>query len=355
MKINNLRNCFSISDQIFFSQRLSLLLESNISLIESLSIMKSMEKSAKRKKVYEIFINDCDSGLSLSKSIYRIGLKFDSLLIAFIKNGEYSGSLAISLLQISKTLEKRGEIKKKIINSLIYPTFILIATIAMSLFLILYIFPKILPMLSSMHIKLPFLTILIKKIYEYSVLYGLQITLILAALFIIFTILLKKVSFMRRLFHRSLLTIPIFGLYLKISILASLCNIADLFLSSGRSLSEFHNFNAESLKNTIYINAFKDIYEDSIKGISFSNSLIKHKKLFLPLMIDMTMLGERTGNLGIMLGHCSRIFEQDLDIFFKRFSTLIEPILMIFMGIVVGSIALSIILPVYEITNNLTH
>ncbi len=68
-------------------------------------------------------------------------------------------------------------------------------------------------------------------------------------------------------------------------------------------------------------------------------------------MID---IGERTGNLAIMMGHCSRIFEQDMDTFLKRFSSLIEPVLMIFMGVVVGSIALSIILPVYEITNHLS-
>jgi type II secretory pathway component PulF len=79
-----------------------------------------------------------------------------------------------------------------------------------------------------------------------------------------------------------------------------------------------------------------------------------YPNLFLRIMIDMCSIGERTGNLALMFGHCSRIFEQDIDLFLKRFSSLIEPVLMIFMGLIVGSIALSIILPVYEITNHLS-
>jgi type IV pilus assembly protein PilC len=80
----------------------------------------------------------------------------------------------------------------------------------------------------------------------------------------------------------------------------------------------------------------------------------QYPQIFVQTMIDMCAIGEKTGNLALMLGHCSRIFEQDLDLLFKRFSALIEPVLMITMGIIVGAIALSIILPVYEITNHLT-
>jgi len=108
---NSMYKSFSINNQIFFAQRLSLLLDSNISLTESLNIMKSMETSKARKKVYGIFINDCEHGIPLSKSIINSSVKFDLLLITLIKNGEYSGSLVSSLLQVSKNLEKRNDFK----------------------------------------------------------------------------------------------------------------------------------------------------------------------------------------------------------------------------------------------------
>jgi type II secretory pathway component PulF len=166
--------------------------------------------------------------------------------------------------------------------------------------------------------------------------------------------LIKKNKYIKIRYHEILLKTPILGLYIKIKILSSVCSIGEIILSSGRSLTEFHSFSYNSSNNLIFKDAFNKIYDQSIQGISFTNSMKLYPNLFLRIMIDMCSIGERTGNLALMFGHCSRIFEQDIDLFLKRFSSLIEPVLMIFMGLIVGSIALSIILPVYEITNHLS-
>lgn len=349
-----IKGSFSISDQIFFAQKLSLLLDSNISMTDSLNLIKSIDTTKNHKKIYEKLISDCDQGIFLSKSMLDSGIKFDSLLITLIKNGEYSGTLVSSLSQVAKNLEKRNELKKRLITTLIYPIFIFIATICMAVFLVLYIFPKILPLLNSLNIQLPLLTRIVKFIYEFSIKHGLFSFLISLTLFIIFYLLVKKVKFIRRNFHYSLLNFPILGTYIKTNTLTSVCGIGEIILSSGRSLSDFHLFSKDSSKNLIYKSVFNNIHLQSIQGISFTNSMKAYSNLFPKTMIDMCSIGEKTGNLAQMFGHCSRLFEQDIDIFLKRFSSLIEPVLMIFMGIIVGSIALSIILPVYEITNHLT-
>ena len=352
--MNYSKKSFSISEQIFFAQRLSLMLDSGISLIESLHIIKSIDNSIKHKKIYEFIINNCEQGVSLYKSMLLSKVKFDPLLITLIKNGELSGSLVASLLQVAKNLEKRNELKKRLISTLIYPVFIFIATLSMALFLVLYIFPKILPMLISMNIKLPLLTIAVKTIYEVSISHGFYIIIFLLSFIGIVFLLIKKNNYFRLLFHKSILIIPVYESYFKTNTLASICGIGEMFLSSGKSLSDFHYFVSDSAESIVYKNTFKYIYNQSLQGISFSNSMKEFPELFLQTMIDMCALGEKTGNVSAMLGHCSRIFEQDIDIFLKRFSALIEPTLMIFMGLIVGSIALSIILPVYEITNHLT-
>ncbi len=350
----NIKSRFSISDQIFFAQKLSLLLNSNISLAESLNIIKSIDNSNNHKNFYEKLINDGEHGISLSKSIVDSKVKFDSLLIVLIKNGEYSGSLVDSLNQVANNLDKRNELNKKLISTLIYPLFILFATIGMALFLILYIFPKILPLLSSLNIKLPLITIIIKFIYEFSISYGLYTCLILVLSFICIVFLIKKNKYIKNRFHYILLKIPMLGLYIKINTLATISGTGEIILSSGRSLSEFHAFSRDSVNNLIFKNTFESIYYQSIQGISFTNSMKLYPDIFVKMMVDMCAIGEKTGNLALMLGHCSKIFEQDIDLFLKRFSSLIEPVLMIFMGLIVGSIALSIILPVYEITNHLS-
>ena len=136
--------------------------------------------------------------------------------------------------------------------------------------------------------------------------------------------------------------------------MSSFCSMGEMFLSSGKGLPDLILFSKNSMKNVVYEKAMTRIYEESVQGIAFSSSLKRQRILFPPLLADMCALGERTGNLAVMLGHCSKIFEQDIDNALKRISSLIEPCLMVVMGLVVGSVALSIILPVYEITNHLT-
>ncbi len=131
--------------------------------------------------------------------------------------------------------------------------------------------------------------------------------------------------------------------------------MGEMLITSGKGLPEMIIFSRDSIRNEVYKKAFSKIHIESLQGIAFSVSLKRYKDLFPALLSDMCALGEKTGNLGNMFGHCTNIFENDIENFLKRFSSLIEPALMVFMGLVVGSVALSIILPVYEITNHLTR
>lgn len=345
---------FSLPHQLFFAQRLSLLIDSNISLVESLSIIRNIDNSLYRRRILDVFIIDINNGLTLSRSMKNSGVYFNPILITLISNGESSGYLGDALLQAYKNLDKRNELKKRIISTLVYPMFIVLATFSMTLFLILYIFPKILPLLGSLNIQLPLVTRIVKGLYEFSIIYGLWMVLFGVIFLISFLFAIKKSLYFKRIIHSAILSLPILGIYLKTYYLSLICNTGEMLLSSGKSIPEMLIFSKDSVNNILYKDAFDKIYSQSIQGISFSNSMKNHLSLFSIFMVNMCAIGEKTGNVGVMLGHCGRIFEQDLDNFLKRFSSLIEPILMISMGLIIGSIALSIILPVYEITNHLS-
>jgi len=348
------KKSFNISDQIFFSQRLSLLLDSGISLVESLNMIMNIDTSISHKRIYEIIIIDIEKGVSLNRSIRNLGIRFNNLLLALIQNGEEGGNLSEALSQAHSFLDKKNEIKRKIISSLVYPLFIVLATIATTLFLILYIFPKIIPLLSSLDIKLPLITRIVQGIYNFLLQYGLWSSIAIVLLFFIINLLIRKNKYLRYKYHKLIISLPFISKYIKINSMISVCRMGEMLLSSGKSLTSILVFYSDSSNNLIYKKIFNDIYLEVTKGISFSNSLKKHGSFFPITLIDMCILGEKTGNLSIMLGHCSNIFEQDIDNFLKRFSSLIEPVLMVLMGLIVGSIALSIILPVYEITNHLS-
>lgn len=345
----------TIKDQILFSQKLSLLLDSNISLVDSLKIIKDMETSINKIRIYDSLILNCEKGLSLSRSIRVLNLKFNYTLIIFIRNGEQTGTLPSSLLFCSKNLDKNNEISKKLISTLIYPIFIFIATVFMSCFLIMYIFPKILPMLDSLNIELPLMTRIVRSIYILITNYGLYILPLFVVGLIAIIILYRKNRKFKLICHRSLFRIPLISNYIVLNNNLTICSTGEIFLNSGQSLSDFYVFAKDTISNLVYKEAFESVLIDSRKGIGLSYSISKYSNLFNKVMINMIKLGEQTGNLANMMLYLSKIFEQDIDNLLKRFSSLIEPVLMIFMGIVIGSISLSIILPVYAITNHLSH
>ncbi len=349
------KKSFKIQNQIFFAQRLSLLLNANISLIDSLKFIKFIENSKERIKVYDQIISDCERGLSLSKSIEQSNSNFDNLLIVFIKNGEYSGNLINSLNYISENLEKKNELFKKMISTLIYPIFIFITTIFMAIFLVMYIFPKILPMLNSLNIELPLPTKIIKIIYELSSSYGLYFIIFSIIIYFLLRLIIKRSIKMMKIIDNLYLRLPIIGDYIKINTCRTFCSVTQVFLDSDRSVSDIFKFSLESSNNLVYKDAFNNMNILCLRGIAMHICLKNYEKIFLKTMIDMCELGEKTSNLSIMMKNCSKIFEQDLDIILKRISSILEPTLMIFMGLIVGSIALSIILPIYEITNNLKN
>lgn len=297
---------------------------------------------------------EVDKGISFSKSIYISMAGFDKSILSMISYGELSGVLAFSIKQTVEIISKKDEIKKKIISSLIYPLFIAIATIGMTLFLVLYIFPKIIPLLSSMNVKLPLLTLAIKRLYELLYSYGIYISISMIFIIGIFLFLYKKIRSIRILIHSLLLKIPILGEFLKKYSVGSYFQLFSMLFENGQSTQ---NIITQSYSSAIF-EPYKRVWSNSIefidKGIPLSEFMSKNRIVFPSMVIDMVSIGEKTGTIGLMFGNISRAYNEEIDLFIKRFSSLIEPALMILMGIMVGSVALSIILPIYELTNHLS-
>lgn len=279
---------------------------------------------------------------------------FDPFVISMVAHGELSGILTISLKQASQIMEKRNEVGMKIIGACIYPALIVLATLCMSLFLVMYIFPKIVPLFSSMNITLPMLTRVVLRIYEILRQYGILIFGILltgsASIYYLYRK-NKKISSAIQIFF---LTLPIIGNIIKKYFISIYCRNIGILLDCGQSLPIIIEWNRDSSSLEPYARAWNICRLEVVKGVPLSECLRSFQTLFPPIVSDMISIGERTGSLASMFHHVSCIYEQEIDDFVKALSTTIEPVLMIFMGGLVGSIALSIILPIYDITNHLT-
>ncbi len=341
------------SSQIQFANRCAVLLESGISLSETLSIIIKMDK--KSKKVLEKVREDVERGMSLAKSMQIIKVSFDPTLISMISNGESSGILALSLRQAREIMEKRNELLKKIVAVLIYPSLIASATLTMTLFLVMYIFPKILPLLSSMDVELPLLTLIIKRLYEFLFQYGIWLCICLILTIGIFIFFYKKKVEVRYKTQIFIISLPGIGLVIQKYFICSYFRSAGTLLECGQVLPAILEQCIAASTLEPYRRALEISKKEVREGVSLSQSLRSFETIFPPIVPDMLSIGERTGSLASMFHHINRMYEQDLDYLIKHVSASIEPVLMITMGLIVGSVALSIILPIYEITNHLNR
>ncbi len=339
--------------QIQFVQRCAALLEVGISLSETLSIIMRMEKSS--VAIVEKIRNGVEKGISLSKSMMMTNVKFDPTLISMISHGESSGILALSMRQAGEILEKKDELLKKMVGVLIYPTVIALATIGMTLFLVMYIFPKILPLLSSMNVKLPLLTRIIRKIYELLSSYGMGMVFIIVIIIFIFSYFYQKRIKFKSKVQMSLLIIPMAGTVLKKYLVCSYCKSAGMLLESGQTLPAVLVQCAAAISFEPYRRALEISKSEVLRGVPLSVCMRSFEAIFPSEVSDMLSIGERSGTLSSMFHHINRIYEQDIDYLIKHLSSVIEPVLMIAMGLLVGSVALSIILPIYEITSHLNR
>lgn len=346
---------FSLKDQTLFAKRLSFLVEAGVPLLESLHILRGQMGGRSRKFVFDEIIFDISNGRFLHTSLSRFRGMFGDFAINIIKVGETSGVLASNLSYLSDELKKRHELKKKLIGSLVYPIFITVATLAVSALLTAFIFPKIMPIFRSLAVEIPLSTRILIAVSNYLKDYGIVTALGIVAIIFLTIILHKTVSKIHIFFDRIILVFPVIG---KIALNYNMANFTrtlGILLKGGMPVTEALKITGDTTKNLVYRkHAFVTAKRVSAGG-KISSSLEEKKRIFPDMACQMIAIGERTGNLSNTLLYLADMYEHEVDDLTKNLSSSIEPVLMIFMGLIVGFVAVSVITPIYEVTQNLNN
>jgi len=346
-------NKLSIKKQTFFIKNLSFLIRSNSSVVESINLIKLQTKSKTEKIIFDKIISDLKNGKSLSKSLERSNGGFNSFSINIIKAGELSGNLFNNLSHLADELKKKNLLRRKIMSALLYPFVITIATLGVTGFLVVYIFPKILPTFQSLGAKLPMSTKIIIMLSKIIQVYGIYILIMLIILIIIFKILIKKNYKIKLTYDKLLLRCPLVGNIIKKYNISNIFRTIGLLLNSNIPLDQTLIITSETIDNSYYKQSFKDISIGINKGKNISNIICLYPNLFSDTLCHMIAVGEKSGDLPETFIYLSEYYENEFDDLTKNLSNSIEPILMIVMGIAIGFVAISFITPIYEITNNL--
>jgi type II secretory pathway component PulF len=347
------RRRFPLKEQIFFIKRLSFLVKAGVPLMECIDIITKQTRSPERAKLYQAVSDDLASGQYLATSLGKMKRGFSDFAINIIRVGETSGILTQNLNYLAEELTKQSTLKRKVLGALVYPAFITVATLGVTSLITVYIFPKIMPIFTSLNVELPITTRVLIAVSLYLREWGLLTLGGVAVVIVGFFLARAYAPAVRAATDRSLLSIPLAGRIARGYNLANFTRTLGLMLRSGVPVTEAMEVAAETTPNLVYRAAYERVTEGIIKGESVSQGLAREGALFPDLLTHMVAVGETTGSLSNTLTYLSELYETEVDELTKNLSTSIEPILMIVMGLLVGLIAVSVITPIYEITQHL--
>lgn len=343
---------FSVKDRILFAKRLSILLRAGVPILQALDMLAQSSPAPRTRKMQNDIRDAVANGTQLCVALTPFEGVFGSYFMNVVRVGETSGTLPESLNHIANELEKKHTLRKKIVGALIYPAIILLATIAITTLLLVGIFPKILPVFLSLKTELPVSTKIVIAVSAFLKLYGVWLFVLLmfvcTGIFFLFRI--QKFHLM---FDHILIRIPLLG---KLSLhynTATIARTLGVLLHSGVTILPALDIARDNVQNFAYKNLVDEMAGAITKGKSISTTLKLHPALVPHLATQLVEVGESTGTLCESLFHVSAMYEDEIDTLSKNLLQTLEPILMIVMGSLVGFIAISIITPIYGISQNL--
>jgi len=345
-------NSVSLSEKIMFTNNLSGMLSAGLSLTRALTVLEKQTDDKYFNLILNTLIDDVNKGGTLSSGMKKFPNVFSGVFISMVHSGEESGSLPRTLSEIGMTLKKTYDLNRKIKGALIYPSIIVAAIFIIGILMMIFVVPTLTKTFSDIGVKLPAATRFIIAISDFLTNHYIFFILIVCAV-IGSGLMFAQLSFTKRYFDMFILRLPILGTLIKEMNTARTARTLSSLLASGVDVSKALAITEEVLQNVHY----KELIHNSInsieKGVALSASFKENTKLYPVMVGEMIEVGEETGNLSQMLMDVATFYETEVDNKTKNLSTIIEPVLMVFIGVAVGFFAIAMIKPMYSVMDNI--
>jgi type II secretory pathway component PulF len=338
-------------DIILLIRNLSATLKAGLNIIEALEVLIRDTTKKTLKKILTQTKMNLQNGQPLSVSFSQYPRHFSPVFTGLVRAGEVSGHLDETLDELSQQLSKEHALSRQVRSALAYPTILLIGSIGVVVLLLVFILPRIAKSFLSSKMDLPLVTKIVIGASNAIVNNPIGIIAILA-FFIWLFVYFKKTPRGRIFFQKIFLKTPIIKNVSKKVVVVRFTRTLASLLSSGIPVVEALDLVSKAVNNKLYENAIQQSLEQIKNGVPISKALNEFPDLFPPLLISMVGVGERTGTLEHVLKTFAGFYEEEINYALKDVTTLIEPILLLVMGLIVGTIAISILLPIYRLVGN---
>src|SRR3989338_10310579 len=342
----------TLSDRIIFTRRLAAMVKAGLPLSRALAVLgKQSSKPAMRETVRALAVR-ISRGESLHEAFAASPRVFSPLFVAVVGVGEESGTLPEALLTISSHLKDTYDLEKRVRTALVYPAVIVVAIILVAVIMLLYVVPVLSATFQELGVELPFSTRLVIGVSTFlHESLALVLALFAGALFCIAGI--SQMRWGKRLFDFFILHVPLISPVVKEVNAARTARTLSSLLSAGIPILETLRVTEEVLQNSYYRGVVRNAHEDVAKGAPLSRVFTQYENLYPPLFSEMVAVGEETGKLSTLLGETAEFYEEEVERATRDMSAVLEPFLMVAIGVAVGFFALAMITPMYSLVNSI--
>jgi type IV pilus assembly protein PilC len=336
-------------DVVIFSKQFATMVKAGLPILNVLTMLRDQLEHPELKIIVEDIRKNLEGGLTLSKCFEKYPKIFDNIYINLIKAGEASGKLDVFLLKLVDSLEKREKVKKKIKSALTYPVVMFVVAITVMVFMLIKVVPIFAEMYSGMGVALPTPTAVIMNASNFMRGTG-GLTLLIVAIvsFITFKYLTTKVPAIRYKWHQRVLKMPVFGDMILKSLIARISLIMGNLSAAGVNLLESIEIAKQVSNNDVVTLALENVKKGVFSGDTLTKLFLK-EPTFPPTFSQLISVGEQTGNLDEMFTSVSNYYEEEFDTAVDNMSSLIEPIMIVFMGTMIGGLMIAMYSPIFNV------
>ncbi len=337
---------------VTFTRQFSVLQDAGLPVLRSLKILEGQMKPGVLKNALIDVVDDVESGNTLSEAFGKHPKCFDRLYVNMLRAGEAGGALEVILRRLAEFKEKAQSLARRVKGALIYPLVVLTVAMAILTFIMIFIIPKFEKIFLDFKMKLPYLTELLIATSRWFVKYWYAIPVFPIAIVVTFKLIRLNHSG-AYILDKIKLKVPVAGMIVEKVIIARTMRTLGTLISSGVPILEALSIVRETAMNMVFEEMFQRVYESIREGETIAAPM-RECKLVDDMVVNMIDVGEETGDLDTMLNKIADVYEEEVDVLVESLISLLEPIMIVMLGFIVGTIVIAMFLPMLELLDGLS-
>jgi type IV pilus assembly protein PilC len=335
-----------------FTRQFSVLQDAGLPVLRSLRILeKQMKPGALKNSLIDV-VEDVESGMTLSEAMAKHPKSFDRLYVNMVRAGEAGGALEVILQRLADFKEKSQGLKRKIIGAMVYPAVVIMVAISILMFIMVMIIPKFKKIFDEFGLQLPWATQTLINISDWMTNYWFFVPLFPVGIYLMVK-LIRLSQAGNYALDRMILWVPIIGSLVEKTIVARTMRTLGTLVSSGVPILEALSIVRETANNVVFERMFQRVLESIREGETIADPL-REARLVDDMVVNMVEVGEETGDLDTMLYKIADFYDEEVDTLVKSLISLLEPIMIVFLGLVIGAIVISLFLPLIKLLEGLS-